>query len=86
MGHEDLSALHFQVLVQGVFAADVLPVAVAAHAHQRLERRNGVGERQAAAEVAGVPYHVHRLQEFAEAVGEDTVGVADEADKHFRLF
>ena len=44
VGHQDLEPLHFQILVLGVFAADVLAVAVAVHADQRLERGDLVGE------------------------------------------
>jgi hypothetical protein len=58
-----------------VFQAEVLTVAIAVETDQRLERRNLMRSLHSPAEVPGVPYLVHRLQELPERLVENPVRI-----------
>ena len=82
MGHQHLHPAAFEILMSGINGADILPVAVPVNSHKRLEIRELLGEFSIPAEVSGVPELLHRLQEFAELIGEESVRVRKKSYIH----
>ena len=82
MGHQHLHPAAFEILMSGINGADILSVAVPVNSDKRLEIRELLGKLSIPAEVPGVPELLHRLQEFAELVGEESVRVRKKSYIH----
>ena len=75
MGHQDLHALAFEEAVERVFETQVMVVAVARNAHQRLEGGYFLCHIHPPSEISGMPYLVDRLEELPELRVKDSVGI-----------
>lgn len=75
VGHQHLHTLAGPETVQRVVVAKVVVVAVAAHAHKRLEIGDGGRDLKSPSEVAGVPDFVNRGEKFAEGSVKNSVRV-----------
>lgn len=82
MCHQHIHPAAFEILMSGVFRADILPVAVPVNGHQRLEIGERLREGRTAAEIPGVPELLHRFQKSAELISEDPVGIGNQTYVH----
>jgi hypothetical protein len=75
MGHQDLHPFALEESMERMLETQGMIVAVAGHAHQRLERSNLCSQVHSPSEVTGMPYLVDRLKEFLEPSVEHTVRI-----------
>ena len=74
MNHQHFHAAAVKKPVVRIVKPDILAVAVAVHTFQRLEGRNLLRSLQSA-EVSGMPYLIHRLQEILQRGIKQTMGI-----------
>ena len=79
MRHQYLKAFAFEEAVERVGVAQVVVVAVAGDAEERLEGSYFSCQFKPAAEVAGMPDLVDRLEERTESLAENPMGIGYEA-------
>lgn len=79
---KDLHTLTVEETVERMSVAQVIVVAVAGHAHQRLKGSYFLGQTHASAEVTRMPDFVHGREEVTDAVVENAVRVGYETNIH----
>lgn len=75
MGHQHLHPFAFEYPVEGMDESEIVVVAIARHAFQRLELTYLLSQFESSSEVSGMPYFIDRLEEFTELRVEYSVCV-----------
>ena len=75
MYHKYFETLTFEKSMERMNEAQIMVIAIAGHAHKRLEISNFLRQSHSSSEVAGMPYLIHRLEKFAEPGIKHTMSI-----------